>query len=329
MSDPTVKALKNVATKLGKTLSEDMGKAAKKMYKQAGDNLNKTAKHHKDNDHHTAGDFDGKAKDKAAEPPKTGSGAGGDGPKPAPRKYYIHDDGRVQEIKNGQFVDVKDPEASLKTLLDGTSDKVRDPSPDDLKNKYHAKKYKKTDTDDEGKPKQDEKATSRKIDGPTPLSQAVEEARRAQGDYGGKNYAAIRYKHPDGNEIIVVGRSGDRSHSERSIGKPVLGGQEKHVSELYTERAPCQANENCERWLGRHFEPKNPDLDVNYGVEYDSKVPKKDRDWGHRAYLEQLANDHAAGQHGGTMGSKDFDAQGQQDKAAHDAKQAAKKHKGM
>ncbi|MFB6889509.1 nucleic acid/nucleotide deaminase domain-containing protein [Kitasatospora sp. NPDC056327] len=329
MSDAVVKALQKGAQKVGKALADDMGKAAKKMYKNAGDNLDKTAKHHKDNDGHNATDLAGQGKDKGTPPPRTGAGTGGDAPKAPPRKYFVHDDGRVQEIKDGKLVDLESPDASLRTVLDGASDRVRDPSPDDLKDKYHAKKYKKTDKDEDGNPKQDEKAASRRIDAPTPLSLAVEEARRAQGDYGGKNYAALRYKHPDGNEIVLVGRSGDRSHSERSIGKPVLGGREQHVSELYTERAPCQANENCERWLGRHFAPKNPDLDVNHGVEYDGKVPKKDRDWGHRAYLEGLASDHAAGQHGGTMGSKDFDAQGQQDKAAHTAKQAAKKPKGM
>ncbi|MEU1419629.1 nucleic acid/nucleotide deaminase domain-containing protein [Kitasatospora sp. NPDC005751] len=326
MTDPIVKALEKGAQKLGKALADDMGKAAKKMYKQAGDNLSKAAKHHKDNDSGNAHTFDEKNKDKAAPPPKAGS-SGGDGPKTPPRKYYVHDDGRVQEIKDGKFVDVDGSDKSLKTLLDGASEKVKDPSPDDLKDKYHAKKYKKSDKDDDGNPKKDEKVPSSRIDAPTPLSRAVEEARRAQGDYGGKNYAALRYKHPDGDEIILVGRSGDRSHSERSIGKPLLGGREDHVSELYTERAPCQANENCERWLGRHFQPKNPDLDVNYGVEYDSKVPTKNRDWGHRAYLDQLHQDHTAGQHGGTMGTKDFDAQGQQDKAAHETKHVAKKAK--
>ncbi len=53
-------------------------------------------------------------------------------------------------------------------------------------------------------------------------------------------------------------------------------------------------------------------------------MPTKDRDWGHKAYLNQIEQDHAAGQHGGTMGTKDFDAQGQQDKAASAAKKKAK-----
>ncbi|MDY0809792.1 nucleic acid/nucleotide deaminase domain-containing protein [Kitasatospora purpeofusca] len=321
MSDATVKALQKAAQKVGKTLADDMGKAAKKMYKQAGDNLNKTAKHHKENDHHTADDFDGKAKDKAAEPPKTGNGAGGDGAKPAPRKYFIHDDGRVQEIKNGQLVDVKDPDESLKTMLDGT--KVKDPSKEEI-DKHNAKKYKKSDKDDDGNQKQDEKVVSQKIDDPTELSRAVEEARRAQGDYGGKNYASLRYRDEKG-EFILVGRSDyNRSHSERSIGKPLLGGREGNVTDLYTERAPCQAGPNCERWLARHFESQNPDLKVTHGVDYDNKVPTKDRDWAHKAYLKQIEQDHAAGQHGGTMGTKDFDAQGQQDKAASAAKKKAK-----
>ncbi len=322
MSDPTVKALKNVATKLGKTLSDDMGKAAKKMYKQAGDNLGKTAKHHKDNEHHTSNDFNDKGKDKAAPPPQTGKGGGGDGPKTPPRKYYIHDDGRVQEIKDGKLVDLKDPDESLKTMLDGT--KIKDPSKEDLDKKHNAKKYKASDKDEDGKQKQDEKVVSQKIDDPTELSRAVEEARRAQGDYGGKNYASLRYRDEKG-EFILVGRSDyNRSHSERSIGKPLLGGRERNVTDLYTERAPCQAGPNCERWLARHFEPENPDLKVTHGVEYDNKIPAKDRDWAHKAYLKQIEQDHAAGQYGGTMGTKDFDAQGQQDKAASAAKKKAK-----
>ncbi|MFB7674151.1 nucleic acid/nucleotide deaminase domain-containing protein [Kitasatospora purpeofusca] len=322
MSDPTVKALKNVASKLGKTLSDDMGKAAKKMYKQAGDNLNKTAKHHKDNDHHTAGDFDGKAKDKAAEPPKTGNGAGGDGPKPAPRKYYIHDDGRVQEIKDGKLVDLQNPDASLKTILDGTN--VKDPTKAELDKHHNAKKYKKSDTDEDGKQKQDEKVVSQRIEKPDELSRAVEEVRRAQGDYGGKNYASLRYRDEKG-EFILVGRSDyNRSHSERSIGKPLLGDKAGNVRDLYTEREPCQAGPNCQRWLGRHFESQNPELNVSHGVAYDNKIPANDRDWAHKAYLKQLEQDHAAGQHGGTMGSKDFDAQGQQDKTASAAKKKAK-----
>ncbi|MFJ3790178.1 nucleic acid/nucleotide deaminase domain-containing protein [Kitasatospora sp. NPDC090091] len=330
MSDPIVKALQHGAQKLGKALADDMGKAAKKMYKQAGDNLNKAAKHHSSNDAHHAKDLTGKGKDGGAPPPHAGTGGGGDGSKPAPRKYFIHDDGRVQEIKDGKLVDLDGSDKSLKTLLDGDSDKVKDADPKDLKDKYHARQYKKTDKDEDGKQKKNEKVGSSKIKEPSPLSRAVEEARRAQGDYGGKNYASLRYRDENG-EFILVGRSDYvRSHSERSIGKPLLGGKEGNVSDLYTERAPCQAGPNCERWLGRHFEPANPDLNVTYGVDYDSKVKTADRDWGHRAYLDQLEKDHAAGQHGGTMGPTDFDAQGQQDKAAHEAKQAAKKkHKGM
>ncbi|MFE7562962.1 nucleic acid/nucleotide deaminase domain-containing protein [Kitasatospora sp. NPDC057500] len=309
MSDAVVKALQKSAKKLGKTLAEDMGKAATKMYKQAGDNLTKTAKHHKDNDTHNADDFTKKGEDKAAPPPKTGNGGGDDGAKPAPRKYYIHDDGRVQEIKDGKLVDLDGTDESLKTLLDGNSDKVKDPSKQDLSKTYHARK------DAE---KGHEKVDSQKITEPTELSRAVEEARRAQGDYGGKNYASLRYRDERG-EFILVGRSDyNRSHSERSIGKPLLGGREAGVSELYTERAPCQAGPNCERWLARHFESQNPDLKVNHGVEYDNSIPQKDRDEGHKAYLQQIKEDHAAGRTDGTMGTADFDERGQENKQTAD-----------
>jgi hypothetical protein len=232
------------------------------------------------------------------------------------KKYYLDDNGMVHELDGGGLHALDPKDGSGIHGLVGKDDKVTDPSDADMKNKYHARK----DPENPG----EAGVSSTKIKEPTPLSEAVEEARRANGDYGGRNYAAIKYRGEDGKEFILVGRSHNlRSHSERSLGKPLLGGKEANVKELYTERAPCQANENCERWLGRYFAKKNPGLEVTHGVDYDSSVPKVDRDWGHKAYVDQLAKDHASGG-GPTMGTSDFDARGQQMKQAADAARAAR-----
>ncbi|MGK4582514.1 nucleic acid/nucleotide deaminase domain-containing protein [Kitasatospora sp. HPMI-4] len=326
MTNQIVKALERGAQKVGETLAQNAGKAVKDLYDSTGHNLKKVAHNTRETDATHAGDLkrmlDGSRKNPPHEPHKPGgpSGGGGGGGGGGRKKYFIHDDGRVQEIRGGKLVDLDPKDKSgIHTLLDSTSGKVKDPSKKELDSKYHARKP----------VKPGEKVHSDKIDEPSELSRAVEEARRAESDYKGKNYAALRYK-DDKGEFILVGRSGDlRSHSERSIGKPLLGGREQHVKELYTERAPCQKDANCERWLARHFEPHNPDLKVSHGVDYDSKVPQKDRDWGHKAYVDRLAQDHRAGEYGGTMGKHDFDAQGQLDKAAAEARRAKRARKGQ
>lgn len=231
------------------------------------------------------------------------------------KKYYLDDSGTVHELDGGlKPLDPAD-ESGIHGLV-GSDDRVTDPSDAEMKNKYHSRK-------DPANPNE-QGVGSTKIKEPTDLSNAVEEARKANGDYGGRNYAALKYRDEEGNEFVLVGRSHNlRSHSERSIGKPLLGGKETNLKELYTERAPCQANENCERWLGRYFAKDNPDLQVSHGVDYDSGVAKADRDWGHKAYVDQLAKDHAAGG-GSTMGPTDFDARGQQMKQAAAAARAAR-----
>ena len=234
------------------------------------------------------------------------------------KTYFIDDEGSVQELKDGELHPVAaDDSSGIRTILD-SDDKVTDPSPEDMKKKYNARKDRANPTE--------KGVESTKIESPTDLSKAVESARKAQDDFGGKNYAALKYHDDDGNEFILVGRSGDhRSHSERSIGKPLLGGREDNVEELYTERAPCQANENCQRWLGRYFAKGNPDLKVTHGVDYDSSLTKEDRDWGHRAYLNKLEQDSADGVTTGTMGNNDFVTEGQKLQQAAQARQAARR----
>lgn len=324
MTSQAAKALTHGAEKMGKTLGEDVGNAVKELYRTTGNRLKRSAENHVDHDAEHASKIarilDGGKKDVSRRPGDPGGthldGGGGNGPK----KYFIHDDGRVQELRDGGLHDVDPKDGSgVHTILDSDRKRVQDPSASDMKKKYHARQNKK---------KPDEGVDSKKITDPTDLSRATEEARKANADYGGKNYAALRYKDEHGNDFILVGRSGDkRSHSERSIGKPLLGGREGNVSQIYTERAPCQADANCNRWMGRHFEPHNPDLQVSHGVDYDNKVSQADRDFGHKAYLDQLKQDHGAGRDGGTMGTDNFDERGEALKAARDAKRKARTDK--
>ncbi|KJK55545.1 nucleic acid/nucleotide deaminase domain-containing protein [Saccharothrix sp. ST-888] len=290
MTKGAAKALEDTAQKLEKTLVEDAGQAVSKLYKDTHEGLEKSLKNHVENDAEHAASL---------------------------RKYFVDDGGKVQEIRNGKLHALDpDDKSGIHGFVDPKTHKVKDPSPTDMQKKYHARKDKKNPG---------EGVKSEKIKDPTDLSRATEEARRANGDYKGKNYAALKYKDEDGHKFVLVGRSDyDRSHSERSIGKPLLGGHEGDVKELYTERAPCQDGPNCERWVGRHFESKNPDLKVSHGVDYDNKVVTEDRDWGHKAYLKQLKADHGAGDHSGTMGTKDFDEVGQEGRTPRVKKRARK-----
>ncbi len=217
------------------------------------------------------------------------------------KTYFIDDDGSVQELKDGALHPIAaDDSSGIRTILD-SDDKAVDPSPEDMKKKYHGNK----DKNNPG----ETGVQSTKISAPTDLSKAVEDARFARGDYSGGNYAALKYHDDDGNEFILVGKSSyARNHSERSIGKPMLGGREMNVKELYTERAPCQASPNCKRWLGRYFEKANPDLAVTHGVEYDAALGKEERNAGHEAYIAALRENHGLPGRPPTMGNGAFDS---------------------
>ncbi|MFF0158917.1 nucleic acid/nucleotide deaminase domain-containing protein [Streptomyces sp. NPDC005263] len=135
--------------------------------------------------------------------------------------------------------------------------------------------------------------------GSTELARAAQLGRYANrterpGSYvPGGNYASALHDDGKGNRFILVGASGE-AHSERSIGHPLIKkGHEGNVSELYTEREPCQKNPKCDKYLAREF-PDN--LDVTHSSKYDQseKGPngeelskyKKDRE--HRAYVKWL-----------------------------------------
>jgi len=137
--------------------------------------------------------------------------------------------------------------------------------------------------------------------GSTDLSRAAQLGRyanrteRPDSYIPGGNYASALHDDGKGNRFVLVGASGE-AHSERSIGHPLIKkGHEGNVSELFTEREPCQKNPKCDKYLAREF-PDN--LEVTHSSKYDQseKGPdgeelskyKKDRE--HRAYVKWLHN---------------------------------------
>ncbi|MEU9334406.1 nucleic acid/nucleotide deaminase domain-containing protein [Streptomyces sp. NPDC048290] len=127
----------------------------------------------------------------------------------------------------------------------------------------------------------------------TQLGRYANRTERPDSYIPGGNYASALYDDGQGNRFILVGASGE-AHSERSIGHPLIkNGQEGHVSELYTEREPCQKNPKCDKYLAREF----PDgLDVTHSAKYDQsekgpngeELSKYRKDREHRAYVRWL-----------------------------------------
>jgi hypothetical protein len=229
--------------------------------------------------------------------------------------YYVADNGEVRQLVNGKFVPVSATDGSgIHTMLDSQRRRANDPD-EETRKSLHARA--------DGDPAV---VSSKPITGPTPLSLAVEDVREAiknkkgKSEYGGRNYAALRHRDADGNEFILVGRSsGKRSHSERSIGHPIINsGMVGGVRELYSEREPCQADSTCDRWLERHFHRQNPNIDYSHGVTYDNSVSNEDgRDGPHQEYRRQLQDDHANGDRSGTMGQHDFEDRAERRRKGH------------
>lgn len=115
--------------------------------------------------------------------------------------------------------------------------------------------------------------TSTKIPpGSSDLARATEDARRMDKYAGGKNYAAYRYIGKDGQERILVSSS-EGTHSERVGGAFLKEQMEKgnitDVSEVYTERSPCQPDTGyCDEWLYHHFARDNPGFKVTHSHDY-------------------------------------------------------------
>ncbi|MFP8905430.1 WXG100-like domain-containing protein [Streptomyces atacamensis] len=134
--------------------------------------------------------------------------------------------------------------------------------------------------------------------GSTDLSRATQIARYHNKDWGGGNYAAGRYVNDDGKQIIIVGNS-EGPHSERTIGYPLLkAGKQDNLTELYTEREPCQGRPSwCDKWTAKHF---GENLEVTHSQRYDNSEPRKTRDTEHAEYRDWLEKQHK--KHGITGG---------------------------
>ncbi|QPK50183.1 hypothetical protein H4W23_40160 [Streptomyces gardneri] len=138
------------------------------------------------------------------------------------------------------------------------------------------------------------KAISQKISDTDndPLAQATQLARYHREDYSGSNYAAGRYIDPEGRgESILVGYSENPkgTHSECSIGYPIMhNGKQSGLTEVFTERGPCQKTPKCDRWLDKHF----PGTSVRHVNDYDQSVPRHLRDKEHQQYVKDLKAAH-------------------------------------
>jgi len=121
------------------------------------------------------------------------------------------------------------------------------------------------------------------------LRDAVNQARIENKDTGG-NYAAYRYIDKDGNEGILVARSGQENedtggykqyvyHSEQQGGSFLLDqmkeGNVVRVTEVYTERSPCNVrSQQCGAWLYEYFQKHDSNFKVTYDELYDTAENK-------------------------------------------------------
>lgn len=210
--------------------------------------------------------------------------AEGDGDTPM---YLLSDDGSIRQLHH-----------------DGTTSPVRSNDSSGVNDILGGKAWypwnSKGEKQRKNKPGKGDTVNSSKVaPGSTPLARATQLGRyanrteRPASYIPGGNYASALHDDGKGNRFILVGASGE-AHSERSIGHPLIkNGHEGSVSELYTEREPCQKNPKCDKYLAREF-PDN--LEVTHSAKYDQseKAPdgeelsKYKRDREHRAYVKWL-----------------------------------------
>jgi len=268
-------------------------------------------------------------------PPTATGPAGANGRRPP--VYFVDENDRVHHLVNGRLQPVAandnsgirsimDPDrarsdhtrTNLKYDKDGAVAVTPRGKPKKAPIPGGAAQWKKTRRRDEtaGLPARG-MVPSRQLDAPTDLSRAVEDTRRAQGDYGGNNYASLRYRNEQGDDFILVGHSGENgSHSERAIGRPIIdNGMRDGVDSLYTERAPCQnvpktGGIGCDRWVSMHlYDPvSNPGMTVTHGAEFDSsKLDGDVRNGPFNNYIKDLRDQHAAGNTAGLAGTRRYD----------------------
>ncbi|MEV7287240.1 nucleic acid/nucleotide deaminase domain-containing protein [Streptomyces sp. NPDC093252] len=274
---------------------EGLEKAAKKATDHVTDTIpgqvKAASKHLKQKDH-DIGDEAGKVQVKKVE--QTGEG---DTP-----MYLLSDDGTIRQLHH-----------------DGTTTPVRPNDTSGVNDALGERAWYPWNNPGEkqrkGKPGTGDTVDSTKVaPGSTDLARATQLGRfanrteRPDSYIPGGNYASALYDDGQGNRFILVGASGE-SHSERSIGHPLIkNGQEDRVSELYTEREPCQKNPKCDKYLAREF-PDN--LEVTHSAMYNQsekgadgeELSKHRRDREHRAYVNWLHEQWD--QHGVTGGRTD------------------------
>ncbi|MET9483302.1 nucleic acid/nucleotide deaminase domain-containing protein [Streptomyces sp. NPDC006638] len=118
---------------------------------------------------------------------------------------------------------------------------------------------------------------------------------RASGGEPVNTYAAQtlgqHFPHPDGRgESILVGYSQKSLHSERSIGYPLLNyGKQDGLTEVFTEREPCQKRPRCDAWLDKYFKNADP---VHHTNTYDQDVGRHKRDIENQQHMDELKAHH-------------------------------------
>jgi hypothetical protein len=263
-------------------------------------------------------------------PGGSGQGRPGQGRTPV---YFVDEDGRVHQLVNGKLVPVRpgggnsgidgvlNPDGTIKVNIktdkDGNPEVTPRGKPKRVpvpggKGRYD--KYAKEEQNNTGNPTPRTPVQSQPLQQPTDLSQAVEDVRRAQNDYGGNNYASLHYQDPSGRsgDFILVGSSGNNGgHSERAIGLPMVhNGMQNDVTRLYTERAPCQpfpktGGAGCDIWVDMHLNGsgRNAPLEVSHVADFDSRrLDGADRNGPFNLYMHDLQQQHAAGNTGPLAG---------------------------
>ncbi|MDX2709308.1 nucleic acid/nucleotide deaminase domain-containing protein, partial [Streptomyces sp. PA03-6a] len=263
-----------IATKIVDGIGEAAEKAVGHLRGDMRKGLKQMHQNHRDNDDHIATELN------------TIHGARNRDPNNPTPVYLLHDDGRVQRVHpNASTSDVHPLDTSgIHNITGGKSSTTPIKKGD-----YPLPPKKKGDIRT--------KVDSRQIpEGGSELARATQLARQAHngtGDYGDNNYAAVRYKDDRGGEFILVGRSNRAiyAHSERVLGVPIMNtGNRDHITELYTERAPCERRSPvCAAWLQHYF----PNASVEHTFQYGPTKASEDAgNEEHQRYMERLKQRH-------------------------------------
>ncbi|MEV6944515.1 nucleic acid/nucleotide deaminase domain-containing protein [Streptomyces sp. NPDC051172] len=236
MTNKITAALEDGAKKLGKTLGEDAGKSIKALYHDTHARLKKVSHNYLEADAKHAAEIEKLAK----------------GETPV---YHMADDGSIRRLHPGGGHSELTAEDKERLGLDEAN----------IGRPRLGERNARLKTDQEGKDTPRPQVSSQQVTaGSTDLSVATQMARHADQGYGGldrkgnftsNNYAAARVDGANGKgDFILVARSNGYRHSERMIGTPFLRqGEENRITQLYTERAPCDTGVNCSAWMAERL----------------------------------------------------------------------------